>query len=411
MSFPKKLLIIARVPHYRYRGEVYAYTPYAREIDIWADLFEEVSVAGTLLDEAPPGDCSSFARDNVRVLPVSEAGGNGFRAKLSQLVALPRIVWELATYLRKADAVHVRCPCDLGLLGVIMGPMFSRYLIAKYAGQWSPFPGEPLAWRLQRAILRSIWWKGPVTVYSGSSEEPSKVIPFFTSMLTDEQIAGAKIAAAKPRDPKCFRLLFVGRLSAARNVDVLLQAFSTLKLPGRKLECVVVGEGPERAALEKLATSLGIREQTKFLGGLRFEEVLSCYGSANVLVLAAESEGWGKAITEAMAFGCVCIGSDRGIMPKILEEGRGMVVPPRNLEALQNALQHIADHPLEAAKMSKRAAQWAQRFSLDGLRTALRELMVKSWEIEDRGGVIGSVEEGVQGALYNPRSPAASVRR
>src|SRR5690606_34487321 len=134
-------------------GRFYAYTPYAREMDLWGDLFSEVAIAGTLRDQTPPNDCSPFLRDNVRVLPVTEAGGNGLAAKAEQLFLLPKILWQLAGYMRQYDAIHARCPCDLGLLALLLGPIFSKNLIAKYAGQWRPFPNEPATWRFQRAIL------------------------------------------------------------------------------------------------------------------------------------------------------------------------------------------------------------------------------------------------------------------
>lgn len=380
MHFAKKILIVARVDHYRHEGRFYAYTPYAREMDLWGDLFSEVAIAGTLRDETPPNDCSPFLRKNVRVLPVAEAGGDGLKAKFQQLFVLPKILWQLAGYMRQYDAIHARCPCDLGLLALLMGPLFTRNLIAKYAGQWRPFPNEPAAWRFQRAILESNWWKGPVTAYSGNSNSSSKVIPFFTSVLSDEHIARARLAAAKPRDPKYFRVLFVGRLSKARNVDVLLRAVSKLDIRTRRIECIIVGEGPERESLERLANDLGIQAQTKFTGGLDFENVIERYEMADVLVLAAQSEGWGKSVTEAMAFGCVCIGSDRGMMPQILGEKRGLLVQPGDAEELRNALQYVADHTEESFSMSERAAAWAQRLSLDGMREALRKVMNEHWK-------------------------------
>ncbi len=57
---------------------------------------------------------------------------------------LPPMIWQLIACLRRADAVHVRCPGNLGLLGVLIAPLFSRRLIAKYAGQWTGYPGKPL---------------------------------------------------------------------------------------------------------------------------------------------------------------------------------------------------------------------------------------------------------------------------
>ncbi len=383
MLHQKRLLVAARVQHYWHLGRFWSYTPYVRELDQWADLFATVTIAGSLKFGPPPGDCSAFSRDNVRVVSIPEAGGEGWFAKLRQLYILPKILWKLAACMRNADAIHARCPCDLGLLGVLLGPMFSRNLIAKYATQWPDYPGEPFTWRLQKRLLKSPWWRGPVTVYGQWPGQPSRVIPFFTSMLTEEQIARARAAASRSRDPSRFRVLFVGRLSASKNVDVLLQAVAALK-SGREVSCVIVGEGPQRAVLEGLAGSLGISTQVRFTGGLGFDDVLGWYERSDVLVLASGIEGWPKAVAEAMAFGCVCVGSERGMMPQMLGEGRGLLVTPRDPKALTRALQWIADHPEAAADMAARAAAWAQRYSLNGLREALRRLMLDSWNLEER---------------------------
>ncbi len=379
MQNPRRLLIIARVNHYRHNGRLYSYSPYARELDVWADLFAEVTIAGTCRDEAPPGDCSAFTRPNITIQPIREAGGEGLAARLRQAVALPQIIWQLIRQMRAADAVHVRCPCDLGLLGAVLAPLFSRRLIAKYATQWLEFTGEPRAWRWQRKILSSKWWRGPVTVYGDWPNQPAKVIPFFTSMLTDEQIARARLAAGRKKRSDILRILYVGRLSTSKNVGVLLRAIALMKPPVRRVECAIVGEGPERANLEAQATQLGLSNRVAFTGGVGFEQVLDYYEQAHVLVLASDIEGWPKAVAEGMAFGLVCIGTERGMMPQMLGEGRGLLVPPRDMETLCKALQYLAENPQASAAMAARASVWAQRYSIDGLRKALRELMARWW--------------------------------
>jgi len=95
--------------------------------------------------------------------------------------------------------------------------------------------------------------------------------------------------------------------------------------------------------------------------------------------LASDVEGWPKAIAEAMAFGVVCIGTAKGMMPQMLAEGRGLLVPPRDIEALATALQYVLDRPNEAIAMGHRAAEWAQRYSMEGLRNALRQLLTDRW--------------------------------
>lgn len=373
---------MARVKHYLHEGRLYAYGAYAREVDLWAELFAEVTIAGSLVDGMPPGDCAAFTHSNVRIAPVCDEGGHGLHAKLRQIRALPRIIAELSRSMRTADAIHVRCPCDLGLLGAILAPMFSRYLVAKYAGQWSDYRGEPATVRLQKALLRSRWWRGPVTVYGEWPREARKIVSFFTSGLTDAHIARARMAASRPRRSETPRVLYVGRLSKEKNVNVLLEAVAKASCQaGRGLECVVIGEGPERSALEAQADRLGLQERVRFTGGLSLEEVLDEYEAADVLVLASNSEGWPKAITEAMAFGLVCIGSDRGLIPQMLGQGRGLLVPPGDPAALSAALVMVVSRPVEAIAMASRAAEWAQKYSLERLQDALSGLLTERWGV------------------------------
>ncbi len=367
----RRLCIVSHVVHYLHGGKVHAYAPYAREIEMWADLFPEVRIAAPCEDGPPPGDAAAIDRPNVDVDPQPRTGGDGLGAKVKQALLLPLLLASLARSLWKADAVHVRCPGNLGLLGAVLAPLFSRRIIAKYAGQWNGFPGEARTVRLQRAILRSGWWKGPVTVYGSWPDQPPWIVPFFTSVLDREQIERAR-RAASGRAPKDHpRVLFVGRLSRAKNVDAILDAAARVGLP-----CTIVGDGPERAALEAQAARLGV--DADFAGAVDFDRVLGFYETHDILVLASETEGWPKAIVEAMAFGLVCIGSNRGLIPQILGEGRGFVVPPRDVDALTAALRRAVE-PTEAGPMAERAAAFGQRYSLEDLREALRELMTERW--------------------------------
>jgi glycosyltransferase involved in cell wall biosynthesis len=384
MNTVRKLLIVARVDHYRHEGQFHTYAPYGREINIWADLFKEVTIVGTLRDEPPAGDCTPLAA-NVMVLPVAELSGAGFGGRLRQAARLPATIWKLMRSMCQADAIHVRCPCDLGLLGVLLAPLFSRRLYAKYATQWTGFAGEPLAWRLQRALLRSWWWRGPVTVYGDWPDQPAHVVSFFTSVLTEEQVGRAHaVMTARTCSPdQPLRVLFVGRLSKSKNVDVVLEAVAMARRLGEQVSCLIVGEGPERTALEARARQLGLNGYARFAGGVSFERVLEFYEQSDALVLVSELEGWPKAIAEGMSFGLTCIGADRGMVPQMLGDGRGIVVSPGDVGALSVALQKVAAHRDLGREMGCRAAAWAQQHSLEGLREALRQLLAERWQLKE----------------------------
>lgn len=374
-----KLLVVSSVVHYRHQGRLWAYAAYAREIDIWADLFEQVLIAAPCRESAPAALAAPFSRSNIDIAPQHEVGGRTIAAKVGVLLALPTLGWGLMRAMRAVDAVHVRCPCTLGLLGVLLAPMAARRRVAKYAGQWEGYPGEPWSFRLQRRLLGSRWWGAPVTVYGARPGEPPHVVPFFTSVLTEAQLERARAAAARKVFDTPLKVLFTGRLTASKNVDVLLRAVARLRAEGLAIECAVVGDGPERAALERLAGGCGIAPQVHFTGGLPFERVLDYYERCHVLALVSETEGWPKSVAEAMAFGLVPVGSNRGLVPGMLGDGRGFVVPPRDVEALAGVLREMALRPEPLAGMSARAAAWGRGYSLEGLREALRALLAKRW--------------------------------
>ncbi|HLG98196.1 MAG TPA: glycosyltransferase [Bryobacteraceae bacterium] len=377
-----RLAIVSHVPHYEWQEGLYAYSAYAREIKIWAELFGRVVIAAPLRRQEPPGDCVRFERTNISVCPQLEAGGDSFRAKAGLLFTIPRMVLQLAMVFKNSDAIHVRCPGNLGFLGAMLAPFFSRNLVAKYAGQWTDYPGEASTTRLQKRLLRSGWFRGPVTVYGSWSGEPEHIVPFFTSVMSSDQLARARVAAQTPApQTRPLRIVFVGRLSAAKNIDVLLQAIAEVKGQDINLECAIIGEGPERPRLQALSAQLALDANVVFRGGLDFEQVLAEFERSDMLVLASETEGWPKAITEAMAFGLVCVGSNRGLVPQILSDGRGMVVPPRDVAALASAIQQVATAREEYQEMRSRAAAWAQQYSLEGLREALRELLAQRWRV------------------------------
>lgn len=371
---PYSLCVVTHVRHWRDGDTLRAYAPYAREIAIWADLFASVTIAAPLGAGQPPGDAAVLDA-RVSLAPVPDLAG---RSRVGQLLVLPRLVLGLARTTRRAGALHVRCPGNLGFLGALIGPLTNQRRIAKYAGQWTRYPGEARTYRWQRRLLASRWWNAPVTVYGRWPDQPARVVPFFTSVLERAQVERARQGVPRPDDGR-LRLLFVGRLSRAKNVHVLLDALAALHARGHDIDTAVLGDGAERNALEAQCASLGLDGRVAFCGAVAHDTVLEAYARADVLVLASETEGWPKAITEAMTFGLVCVGSDRGLIPEILGEGRGLVVPPGNVDALVSAISRIAADPEAKSRMGAAAAAWGARHTLEDLRTALDRLLDERW--------------------------------
>lgn len=380
----QKLLIVSHVIHYRHKQQLHAYGPYAREIDIWADLFPEVTIAAPCREQAPPGDCVPFTRANISIRPLKETGGHTLKAKARQLTLLPAVVWRMCREMLRADAIHVRFPANVGLLGVVLAPLFSRYRIAKYAGQWNGYEGERLVLRLQRGLLRSRWWGSPVTVYGQWPDQPPHVVAFFTSMMTDEQVKSAIEIADRKTLSRPLRVLFSGRLAPEKRVDVLLEAVKMAIERGASLEVTILGDGRERERLESLTARLEVQDRVKFVGALPFDEALAWYDWAHCLVLpSVNSEGWPKVIAEAMCHGLICVAVKHGQVPTMLA-GRGVLLDTGTAEEIAGALCDIECAPDAFAPLMREASAWARQHSLEGLRDALSALLTERWDVPVR---------------------------
>ncbi|MFN7926773.1 MAG: glycosyltransferase [Blastocatellia bacterium] len=381
----KSLLVVSHVVHYLHDGVLSAYGPYAREIDIWADLFPEVVIASPCRHEPPPFDAIPFTRRNIRIAPQLETGGDDWRSKIGQVLLLPAHALRLSKALWQADAVHVRCPGNLGLMGAVLAPLFSSRLIAKYAGQWNGYANEPRTVRWQRAVLGSRWWRGPVTVYGEWPQQPPHVVPFFTSMMEAAQVKRAAEVAAHKTITTPLRVLFSGRLVAAKRVPAFLEGLHYARQNGVALEAVIVGDGPDRAMLEAQTQALGLQSHVRFTGALPFAEAMQWYEWAHCLVLPSQhSEGWPKVVAEAMCYGLLCLAVDHGQVPAMIN-GRGILLPHGSGEEIGAALMRIAAAPAQYTTTMRAAAAWAQQYSLEGLREALARLLNQQWNCPPPG--------------------------
>jgi glycosyltransferase involved in cell wall biosynthesis len=381
----KRLLVVTHVVHYQYGGRVFAHAPYAREIELWVRLFPRILIAAPFRIGEPPRDSLPIEAEDLRLAPLIDVRASTIVAKAVQILLLPVTLWRLCAAMSRVDAVHVRCPGNIGLLGALLAPLVSRYRVAKYAGQWEHYAGEPWTVRAQRAVLRSRWWGAPVLVYGSAAGQRSHVVPFFTSILDATQMERARQAVTGRTFCGSGKLavLYVGRLSPSKNVDVLIRSVAALEETGRPVTCTVVGDGSERRALERLAYDLGLVDLVRFVGAVPLDRVLDFYESADVVVLPSSTEGWGKAIVEAMAFGVICVGPDCGVVPQLLAEGRGFTVPPKSDDALTEALARVFDEPEKHADMIARGAEWAQQYTLERFGDALSHVLTQHWNVPD----------------------------
>jgi len=144
----------------------------------------------------------------------------------------------------------------------------------------------------------------------------------------------------KPEPDKRLDLIFVGGLVRRKACYVGLRAAAPL-LRSDLARFTIIGDGPERSALEQLARSLEIEKGVSFFGWLSHGEVMRRLRSADVVVLPAIREGGGGVVFEALASGAVPVILDYGGPGDIVHTDVGYKVPPTDEEEVVSQMQEI----------------------------------------------------------------------
>lgn len=164
------------------------------------------------------------------------------------------------------------------------------------------------------------------------------------------------------------KIIAVGRLANDKGFAYLLRAVHELKRRGTAVELELVGEGPERPVLERIARQLGIASCVTFRGWVKFDEVRSVMGQATLLVHPSDRLGDGlpNVLREAMALGTPVVASRLAGIPEALDDGRcGILVPPKDVGALADAIAKLlADQSLRAQYARAGRLHVERRFDL-----------------------------------------------
>jgi sugar transferase (PEP-CTERM/EpsH1 system associated) len=153
----------------------------------------------------------------------------------------------------------------------------------------------------------------------------------------------------------------VTRLNRVKRLDVLLQAIELLQ----ETHGVIVGEGPEHEYLKAQATRLGLSERISFTGHQR--DVRPWLAAFDIFVLSSDWEGMSNALLEAMAAGLPVVATAVGGTPEVVVEGEtGFLVPPRDPEALAEAILRLLRDPDLRRRMGEAGRKRvAEHFSVE----------------------------------------------
>jgi glycosyltransferase involved in cell wall biosynthesis len=192
-----------------------------------------------------------------------------------------------------------------------------------------------------------------------------------------------QLGAGVPHDPlhaphEGLAIACVGRLVARKGLDNLLQALALNR--GVPWHLTIVGDGPERERLERLASELRLAARIRWMGGLPADQLGRLWVDTDVLVLPSRAlpdwqEPNGHVLVEAMAHEVAVLGSASGVIPEIIGDA-GVVVPAGDAPGLAAQLMRLADDSVRKPLAAAGRARAMKLFSDD----AVAERTLEFWK-------------------------------
>jgi glycosyltransferase involved in cell wall biosynthesis len=192
----------------------------------------------------------------------------------------------------------------------------------------------------------------------------------------------------------------VARLHPIKNQAFLVDACAKLKARGVRILCLIAGEGPERAHLQRQIHGLGLEGQVKLLGHVPHEGVIRLLGAADLFALTSHSEGIPVAAMEAMAHGVPVLAPDMTGIPELVIDGKtGFLYRPGSLDSFIDRLEFIQNsfHALGPMRMAAHrhiAQHFNQQATLREFVDRLLEV-IPAWRICNEDPVLQQVQLSV----------------
>lgn len=369
--------IVTDIHHWRdAEGRLCSFGPYVREIDIWNRIFGKTVIAGGVGKGPMPDFCLPYARQDIIFIPIFHVPGSSFLNRLKRVINIPMIAINVFRLIGQVDFIHLRSPSFSILISLFLLRFTRKARIAKWAGEFSPWRGEPVTSRIQRTLFKFRFLRGPVMVY-GDHTTPH-LVPFFPAAMSTEELDRAiNLSATTPHKDAAI-ILMVGRLVEAKGFDLGIRALGRLAIlaPGLKWRAVVIGEGIMLNDLYDLAQRQGIGELIEFAGGKPFDEVLEFFAQADVLLMPGQLEGFAKVLIEACASRTIPVATNVGLSPWILDYGRRGILSSPEPEDLGQALYAaLTMSPERRQEMVNRGTEWVKGLTLEEFEKQLRMLI------------------------------------
>lgn len=370
-----KFCIITHVPHFFDGKNYWAYRPYVTEMNIWTQYVDSVVIVAPIKNNTDSTIDQQYDHQKIKFINIPEISLTSFFEILKAVFFLPLIAVKIIYAFLISNHLHLRCPGNIGLIGCIIQMFFPfKRKTAKYAGNWDPHAIQPWSYNLQKKILSNTFFtkKMQVLVYGKWQNQSKNIIPFFTATYSKSDIKSVEKASFIDE----VKVMFVGTLSEGKQPLYALKLIENLKDIGYNIHIDFYGEGVERESLEKYIFTKKLQNFANLHGNVSKEALKKAYQQYHFLLLPSKSEGWPKAVAEAMFFGCLPIATSVSCVPFMLDFGNRGILLSTDFDKNTHQIKDVIDNFEVYTQKSMAAQNWSQEFTLEKFDEEIRKLLL-----------------------------------
>lgn len=377
-----KLAVVSHKVCWENGGEFYTDGGFPRQMKAISELFDETVLVVPCRKLTEETGLSKLSGKNSKVAPLSVPGGANLTRKLLFPLWLAQNGWRIFREISRADAVHAPIPGDVGTIGMIFALILQKPLFVRYCGNW--LAQKTRAEKIWRRLMEKFGGGKNVMMATGGGDfAPSAENPaiewIFSTSLTDREIK-SNVSRRFPAGGK-WRLITACRLEPNKGVETVIESFPLIlrEFPQATLE--IIGGGALLESLKTRAEKLGLAEKITFHGKVKHEKVGELLKRAHVFCYPTISEGFPKAVLEALAAGLPVITTKVSVLPKLIENGSGILLDCSDAKNLAEAIKTLGSDAAIYEEMSRRAMAAAGDYSLENWRETIGAALRKNWRV------------------------------
>lgn len=325
-----------------------------------SDFVDRQSMYGRVLEDMVPGSriTNFILTQNSDAIEVRNGNTSFLPVVFRRRFQIPRLVRNEMFRLHAADPITIattqtvqedgigalwfRRSTRVPVVGQIHFDLFSG------AAQKENFGRVPWCWALKIAVFRTIHKYDALRVVGEGIRKALVAGKIHANVHLCPVAMPMVDRPATPASQPEHKVLFVGRLEAAKRLDIWLQTVVEIAKKDPKVTFEIVGDGSLKKPLQAQAESLGLHGRVKFLGATAYSELPKIYASAKVFLLTSGNEGFGRVAVEAMHYGLPVVATRITGLEDIVEDARtGFLSLPEDSKSLaEYVLKLLSDETL-----------------------------------------------------------------